>query len=233
MSQERKSVLKLACFMLSCRPGLILALIKAAWGLQHLYSVMLGLTCAVIAYAKSTARCDTDTAADKHATIYPEQDKAREYEGCKALCSVAVGLCVSPMRKVWMRGLQINRDRGCGVWQIQWRLTCSLCNLLHCAARGKIILRWLAAKRFPALRTLPEGWGNSTQNLTFFPSFPVKVRIMLRNYPLCLSIKTILKRPRLSCNIIGFVTPDLWSDSPLISTGCIARVGLAGVLRHF
>ncbi len=100
MSQERKSVLKLACFMLSCRPGLIFALIKAARGLQHLYSVMLGLTCAVIAYAKSTARCDTDTAADKHATIYPEQDKAREYKGCKALCSVAVGLCVSPMRKV-------------------------------------------------------------------------------------------------------------------------------------
>lgn len=201
--------------------------------MQHLYSVMLGLTCAVIAYAKSTARCDTDTAADKQATIYLELDKAREYEGCKAPCSGAFGLCVSPMRKAWMRGLQINRDRGCGVWQIQWRLTCSLCNLLHCAVRGKIILCWLAAKRFPALRTLPEGWRNDAQNLTFFPSFPVKVRIILRNYPLCLSIKTILIRPRLSRSIIGFVTPDLRSDSPLISTGCKARVGLAGVLRHF
>lgn len=71
--------------------------------------------------------------------------------------AVVVRLCVSPMQKAWMRGLQIDRDRGCGVWQIQWRLTCSWCNLLHCAARGKIILCWLAAKRFPALRTLPEG----------------------------------------------------------------------------
>lgn len=71
--------------------------------------------------------------------------------------AVVVRLCVSPMQKAWMRGLQIDRDRGCGVWQIQWRLTCSRCNLLHCAARGKIILCWLAAKRFPALRTLPEG----------------------------------------------------------------------------
>lgn len=89
MSQERKSVLKLERFMLCCRSRLIYTLIEQHGGLQHLYSVMLGLTCAVIAYAKSTTRCDTDTAADTHATIYPEQDKAWEYKRCKAACSRA------------------------------------------------------------------------------------------------------------------------------------------------
>lgn len=71
MSQERESVLKLESFMLSCRSGLMFTLIKQHGGLQHLYSVMLRLTCAVIAYAKSTGRCDTDTAADTHAAILP------------------------------------------------------------------------------------------------------------------------------------------------------------------
>ena len=46
-----------------------------------------------------------------------------------------------------MRSLQIDRDKRSSVEQIQCRLTCSPCNLPHCAARGKIILLRLAGKR--------------------------------------------------------------------------------------
>lgn len=98
MSQERKSVLKLACFMLSCRLGLIFALIKQHGGLQHLYSVMLGLTCAVIAYAKSTARCDTETDADMHAVPYTPSKGIRGMQSALLGCSQA--MCESHAKSV-------------------------------------------------------------------------------------------------------------------------------------
>lgn len=95
MSQESKSVLKLECFHAQL---LILAPIEQHGGIQHLYSVMLGLTCAVIAYAKFSSRCDTDTAADTKDVINPKP--RGEYERCKALCCWSQAMCESHAKSV-------------------------------------------------------------------------------------------------------------------------------------